>query len=161
MSMKPSTKPMKPNPWNYETRETTKLIMKITKPRTLRKVPMKQFSLDETYDYESYETYENDETLKSQNSWKRWKPWDVETLITTIKTLNLIPWMLWNLCPPQRPFCVVGRLGRKKKRAGARREVEREKRQERLQSFPSSHRSPRTFYFSITVFIRLTALGAY
>ena len=52
----------------HETRETTKLIMKITKPRTLRKVPMKQFSLDETYDYESYETYENDETLKSQNS---------------------------------------------------------------------------------------------
>ena len=45
-----------------------KLIMKITKPRALRKVPMKQFSLDETYDYEIYETYENHETLKSQNT---------------------------------------------------------------------------------------------
>ena len=29
---------------------------------------MKQFSLDETYDYEIYEAYENHETLKSQNS---------------------------------------------------------------------------------------------
>ena len=45
-----------------------KLIMKITKPRALRKVPMKQFSLDETYDYEIYEAYENHETLKSQNT---------------------------------------------------------------------------------------------
>ena len=42
--------------------------MKITKPRALRKVSMKQFSLDETYDYEIYETYENHETLKSQNT---------------------------------------------------------------------------------------------
>ena len=64
------------NTWNHETHE-------ITKPRELRKVSLKQFSLDETYDYEIYETYENHETLKSQNSWNRWKPWNVETLITT------------------------------------------------------------------------------
>ena len=44
---------------------------------------MKQFSLDETYDYEIYEAYENHEALESQNSGNRWKPWDVETLITT------------------------------------------------------------------------------
>ena len=37
----------------------------------------------------------------------------------------------------------------KKKRAGARWEVEREKRQERLPSFPSSHRYLRAIYFSI------------
>ena len=38
--------------------------------------------------------------------------------------------------PPQRPLCIVGRLGRQKKKAwgaGGR--------------FPSSHRSPRAFYF--------------
>ena len=62
--------------------------------------------------------------------------------------------MLWNLSPPQRLFCVVGRLGRKKKRAGARWEVEREKRQEGLPSFPSCHRSPRAIYFwIIAIFI--------
>ena len=72
------TKSMKlRNTWNHETHE-------ITKPRELRKVSMKQFSLDETYDYEIYQTYENHETLQSQNTWNRCqKPWDVETLITT------------------------------------------------------------------------------
>ena len=49
------------------------------------------------------------------------------------------------LSPPQRPLCVVGRLGRKKKRArGARWEGGREK---RGPPFPSSHRPPRAFYF--------------
>ena len=51
------------------------------------------------------------------------------------------------LSPPQRPLCVVGRLGRKKKRAqGARWEGEREKRDLRLPPFPSSRRPPRAFY---------------
>ena len=41
------------------------------------------------------------------------------------------------LTPPQRPLCVVGRLGRKKKRArGARREGEREKRGSRFSPLP-------------------------
>ena len=49
------------------------------------------------------------------------------------------------LSPPQRLLCVVGRLGRKKKRArGARWEGGREK---RGPLFPSSHRPPRAFYF--------------
>ena len=49
------------------------------------------------------------------------------------------------LSPPQRPLCVVGRLGRKKKRArGARWEGGREK---RGPPFPSSHRPPHAFYF--------------
>ena len=41
------------------------------------------------------------------------------------------------LTPPQRPLCVVGRLGTKKKRArGARREGEREKRGSRFSPLP-------------------------
>ena len=150
MSMKPSTKPVKPNPWNYETRETTKL-MKSQNPGHYEKFPWNNSLLIKNMIMKSTKPMKTTRPLKSQNSWNRWKPWKVETLITTIKTLNLIPWMLWNLSPPQRPFCVVGRLGRKKKRAGGRWEVERERRQERLPSFPSSHRSPRAFYFSIIV----------
>ena len=41
-----------------------------------------------------------------------------------------------SLSPPQRPLCVVGRLGRKKKRARGSR-----------WAFLSSHRPPRAFYF--------------
>ena len=57
-----------------------------------------------------------------------------------------------NLCPPQRPLCVVGVLGRKKYRAGgARWEGEREKRSLSFNVL-FSHRPPRAFYFSITAF---------
>ena len=48
------------------------------------------------------------------------------------------------LSPPQRLFCVVGRLGRKKKEA--RGTMGRGKREERLLPLPSSRRSPRAFY---------------
>ena len=49
----------------------------------------------------------------------------------------------------QKPLCIVGRLGRKKKRAlGARWEGEREKRV-RLPPFPTSHRSQRASFSSI------------
>ena len=49
---------------------------------------------------------------------------------------------------PERPLCVMERLGRKKKRAhGERWPMGRGKREERLSPFPSSHRSPRAFYF--------------
>ena len=52
-----------------------------------------------------------------------------------------------HLSPPQRPLCLVGRLGRKKKRArGARWEGGRENRG--FSPFPSSHRPPRAFHFS-------------
>ena len=51
-----------------------------------------------------------------------------------------------HLSPPQRPVCVVGRLGRKKKRArGAWWEGEREDRG--FSPFLSSHRPPRAFFF--------------
>ena len=47
------------------------------------------------------------------------------------------------LSPPQRPLCVVGRLGRKKReRAG-----HDGKGEERREPFPPSHRPPRAFYF--------------
>ena len=51
-----------------------------------------------------------------------------------------------HLSPPQGPLCVMGRLGRKKKRArGSRWEGERENRG--FSPFLSSHRPPRAFYF--------------
>ena len=55
------------------------------------------------------------------------------------------------LSPPQRSLCVVGRLGREKKKA-RRTQWElgqREKRGLRLLPFFSSQRPPRAFYFSI------------
>ena len=57
--------------------------------------------------------------------------------------------MIFHSClsPPQRFLCVVGRLGRKKKRArGERLEGRREKRG-LFPPFPSSHCPPRAFYF--------------
>ena len=57
--------------------------------------------------------------------------------------------MIFHSClsPPQRFLCVVGRLGRKKKRArGERLEGRREKRG-LFPPFPSSHRPSRGFYF--------------
>ena len=50
------------------------------------------------------------------------------------------------LSPPQRPLCVVGRSGKKEKES-ARGTMRRGKREEKLPPFPSSHRSPRAFYF--------------
>ena len=52
----------------------------------------------------------------------------------------------WKLSPPQRPVCLVGRLGRKKKKARWRRWEEQRK---GAGLFPSSHRLSRAFCFSI------------
>ena len=52
----------------------------------------------------------------------------------------------WKLSPPQRPVCLVGRLGRKKKKARWRRWEEQRK---GAGLFPSSHRPSRAFCFSI------------
>ena len=52
----------------------------------------------------------------------------------------------WKLSPPQRPVCLVGRLGRKKKKARWRRWEERRK---GAGLFRSSHRPSRAFCFSI------------
>ena len=52
----------------------------------------------------------------------------------------------WKLSPPQRPVCLVGRLGRKKKKArGGRWEEQRKG----AGLFTSSHRPSRAFCFSI------------
>ena len=51
-----------PNPWNWETRETPKLMKSQT--QGIRKVLMKFLSLDETYYYETYENSWNHETSK-------------------------------------------------------------------------------------------------
>ena len=59
---------------------------------------------------------------------------------------------VYHLSPPQRPLCVVGRLGRKKKKArGARWKEEREKRS--LSLFPSSPSNFLHFDYSIAIFI--------
>ena len=49
------------------------------------------------------------------------------------------------LSPPKRSLCVMGRLGRKKKRARGG-TMGRGKREERFSPVPSSHRPPRAFY---------------
>ena len=77
---------MKPNPWNWETREITKL-MKSQNPGHYEKFSWNH-SFDETYYYETYETYENHETFKIT---KLMKPWNVETMIPTkIKTSAVV-----------------------------------------------------------------------
>ena len=63
------------------------------------------------------------------------------------------------LSPPQRLLCVVGRLGRKKKRAcGARWEGGREKREERL-PFPIVPRVL-TIFLIIVIFLKGYPAGA-
>ena len=59
---------------------------------------------------------------------------------------RLLQVSLFCLSPPQRPLCVVGRSGEKEKES-ARGTMGRGKREEKLPPFPSSHRSPRAFYF--------------
>ena len=68
-------------------------------------------------------------------------------LFSGFKLLLLLTSLLpQNLSTSQRPLCVVGRLGRKKKKArGARWEGEREKRG----LFPFSHLHLHAFFFSI------------
>ena len=61
---------------------------------------------------------------------------------------RLLQVSLFCLSPPQRPLCVVGRLGEKEKES-ALGTIGRGKREEKLPPFPSSHRSPRAFYFFI------------
>ena len=48
-------------------------------------------------------------------------------------------------------FCAVGRMGRKRKRKRAGHDGKRKESRETLPPFPSSHRPPRAFYFSIIV----------
>ena len=53
------------------------------------------------------------------------------------------------LSPPQRPLCVVGRLGRRENRRAGHDGKGVERKGRRLPPFPSSHRPLRAFYFSI------------
>ena len=72
---------------------------------------------------------------------------------------RLLQVSLFCLSPPQRPLCVVGRSGEKEKES-ARGTMGRGKREEKLPPFPSSHRSPRAFYFLITaIFIGMPCGG--
>ena len=56
---------------------------------------------------------------------------------------------LFQLSPPQRLLCVEERLGEREKKESARGTMGRGKGEERPPPFPSSHRPPRAFYFSI------------
>ena len=66
----------------------------------------------------------------------------------TRKVLKVCYWIFMSLSPPQRPLCVVGKLGRMKwqrKRVGH----DGKGKERKLPPFSSSHRPPRAFYFSI------------
>ena len=111
MSMKPSTKPMKPNPGNWETRETTKL-MKSQNPghtkssheitlswwnlllRNLRNLwkPRRGRPSGSKSRVNSVKYW----TPRNLSNHKIMKPWNVETIIPTINTLNQTPWRLWS-----------------------------------------------------------------
>ena len=70
---------------------------------------------------------------------------------------NVTKWRWFPLLSRARPLCVVGRLGRKKKRArGARREGEREKRGSRLFPLPIVPRAPSIFSIIAVYFYRDT-----
>ena len=72
---------------------------------------------------------------------------------------RLLQVSLFCLSPPQRPLCVVGGLGEKEKES-ALGTIGRGKREEKLPPFPSSHRSPRAFYFLIiAIFIGMPCAG--
>ena len=67
VSLKPSTKPMKPNPWNWETRETTKLMKSQNPGHT--KSSHEIALLMEPIITKPAKPVKTTKPLKSQNSW--------------------------------------------------------------------------------------------
>ena len=55
----------------------------------------------------------------------------------------------FQLSPPQRLLCVAARLGEREKKKVRRAQWEGERKKKGHPPFPSSHRPPRAFYFSI------------